>query len=53
MEAYTFAAVGGGNSNSTINASVSPVPLLDAPSLFATGLLGLGLLGRKRRKALA
>ena len=52
-EEYTITATGAGNVNNTIDARVSAVPLPGALSLFATGLLGLGLLGRKKRKALA
>ena len=52
-EEYMITASGAGNVNNTIDARVSPVPIPGALSLFATGLLGLGLLGRKKRKALA
>ena len=52
-EEYTITATGAGNVNNTIDANISAVPLPGALSLFAGGLLGLTILGRRKRKALA
>ena len=49
-EEYIVTAVGAGNSNSTINASISPVPIPGALPLFASGLLGLHFLARRRKR---
>jgi hypothetical protein len=46
----THVLAGGGNAQSTIDVSVSPVPIPGALPLFASGILGLVVLGRKRKK---
>ena len=46
----TQVGTGGGNAQSTIDVSVSPVPIPGALPLFASGILGLVVLGRKRKK---
>ena len=46
----THVAAGGGNAQSTIDVSLSPVPIPGALPLFASGILGLVVLGRKRKK---
>jgi hypothetical protein len=46
----THVTAGGGNAQSTIDVSLSPVPIPGALPLFASGILGLVVLGRKRKK---
>ena len=48
---YTIVATGTGAALSTINLQTLPIPLPGALPLFATGLLGLWALRRKRKAA--